>query len=177
MVTGTPENYSREDGDRASIALPNGQAELISNVGKINPKTIAVMETCGPMQVTTFEDDVAAILWSSYQGMRKTGFGDVITGKANPSGKTTDTWYKSVSNSGESDLTSIYDYDLFASEGKQGRTYMYFTGTPSYPFGYGLSYITFEYTYLKIEKNGSAPQNLMQMIPLRFRLMLLTPVP
>ena len=156
VVTGTPQDYSKEDGDRASIALPNGQAQLISNVGKINPKTIAVMETCGPMQVTTFEDDVAAILWSSYQGMRKTGFGDVITGKANPSGKTTDTWYKSVSNSGESDLTSIYDYDLFASEGKQGRTYMYFTGTPSYPFGYGLSYTTFEYTNLKIEKNGSA---------------------
>ena len=156
VVVGTPQDYSREDGDRASIVFNNGQAQLISNVGKINPKTIACMETCGPMQVTTFENDVAAILWSSYQGFRKTGFGDIITGKVNPSGKLADTWYKNVSNSGESDIPGVYDYDLLPSEGKQGRTYMYFTGTPSYPFGYGLSFTTFEYSNLKIEKNGSA---------------------
>jgi len=156
VVVGTPQDYSREDGDRASIVFNNGQDLLISNVGKINPNTIACMETCGPMQVTTFENDVAAILWSSYQGFRKTGFGDVITGKVNPSGKLADTWYKNVSNTGVSDIPSIYDYELFPSEGKQGRTYMYFTGTPSYPFGYGLSFTTFEYSNLKIEKNGSA---------------------
>ena len=155
VVVGTPQNYSREDGDRASTALNNGQDQLISNVGKINPRTIACMETCGPMQVTTFEDDVAAILWSSYEGFRKTGFGDVITGKVNPSGKIADTWYKNVSNTGESDIPDVYDYDLLPSEGKQGRTYMYFTGTPSYPFGYGLSFTTFGYSNLKIEKNGS----------------------
>jgi len=155
VVVGTPQEYSREDGDRSSIILPNGQAQLISNVGKINPKTIACMETCGPMQVSTFENDVAAILWSSYQGFRKTGFGDVITGKVNPSGKLADTWYKNVNNTGESDIPDVYDYDLLPSEGKQGRTYMYFTGTPQYPFGYGLSFTTFKYSNLKIEKNGS----------------------
>jgi beta-glucosidase len=155
VVTGTDNNYSKEDGDRTSIVFSNGQATLISNVGKLNPRTIAVMETCGPMQVTEFENDVAAILWSSYLGNRKVGFGDVITGKVNPSGKTTDTWYQNVSDTGVSDIPSIYDYDLMASEGKQGRTYMYFTGTPSYPFGYGLSYTTFEYSNLTV-KNGGA---------------------
>ncbi len=156
VVTGTDHDYSKEDGDRTSIVFSNGQATLISNVGKLNPKTIAVMETCGPMQVTQFENDVAAILWSSYLGNRKVGFGDVITGKVNPSGKTTDTWYKTVSDTGASDIPSIYDYDLLPSEGKQGRTYMYYTGTPSYPFGYGLSYTTFEYSNLTIKKGASA---------------------
>ena len=95
------------------------------------------------------------LFFVSYRGMRKTGFGDVITGKANPSGKTTDTWYKSVSNSGESDLTSIYDYDLFRFR-RQAGTYIYvLTGTPSYPLVMD-SATTFEYTNLKIEKNGSA---------------------
>lgn len=155
VVTGTAESYSREDGDRTSIVFSNGQANLISNVGKLNPRTIAVMETCGPMQVTQFEDDVAAILWSSYLGNRKVGFGDVITGKVNPSGKLTDTWYQNVSDSGESDIPSIYDYDLLPSEGKEGRTYMYFGGTPSYPFGYGLSFTTFEYSELTIKKGDS----------------------
>ncbi|QOX61927.1 DUF1349 domain-containing protein [Anoxybacterium hadale] len=154
VVAGTPESYSKEDGDRTSIVFNNGQATMISNVGKLNPKTIAVMETCGPMQVTQFENDVAAILWSSFLGNRKVGFGDVITGKVNPSGKTTDTWYKTVSDNGESDIPSIYDYDLYPSEGKQGRTYMYFTGTPSYPFGYGLSYTNFDYSNLTIN-NGA----------------------
>ena len=155
VVTGTDGNYSKEDGDRTSIVLSNGQATLISNVGKLNPRTVAVMETCGPMQVTQFEDDVAAILWSSFLGNRKVGFGDVITGKVNPSGKITDTWHQNVSDNGTSDVPSIYDYDLFPSEGKQGRTYMYFTGTPSYPFGYGLSYTTFEYSDLTIKKGSS----------------------
>ncbi len=156
VVTGTDNNYSKEDGDRTSTVFSNGQATLISNVGKLNPKTIAVMETCGPMQVTQFENDVAAILWSSFLGNRKVGFGDVIIGKVNPSGKITDTWYKNVSDTGESDIPSIYDYDLFPSEGKQGRTYMYYTGTPSYPFGYGLSYTTFDYSNLTIKKGDSA---------------------
>lgn len=156
VVTGTDNNYSKEDGDRTNIVFSNGQASLISNVGKLNPRTIAVMETCGPMQVTQFENDVAAILWSSYLGNRKVGFGDVITGKVNPSGKTTDTWYMNVSDTGVSDIPSIYDYDLLSSDGKQGRTYMYFTGTPSYPFGYGLSFTTFEYSGLTIKNKGLA---------------------
>lgn len=155
VVAGTDGNYSKEDGDRTSIVFSNGQATLISNVGKLNPRTIAVMETCGPMQVTEFENDVAAILWSSYLGNRKVGFGDVITGKVNPSGKTTDTWYRNVSDTGVSDIPSIYDYDLLPSEGKQGRTYMYYMGTPSYPFGFGLSYTTFEYSNLTIKNGGS----------------------
>lgn len=154
VVAGTPESYSKEDGDRTSTVFNNGQATMISNVGKLNPRTIAVMETCGPMQVTQFENDVAAILWSSFLGNRKVGFGDVITGKVNPSGKITDTWYKTVSDNGESDIPSIYDYDLYPSEGKQGRTYMYYTGTPSYPFGYGLSYTNFDYSNLKIKKGS-----------------------
>jgi beta-glucosidase len=155
VVTGTDGNYSKEDGDRASTVLQYNQDLLISNVGKLNPKTIAVMETCGPMQVTQFENDVAAILWSSFLGNRKVGFGDVITGKVNPSGKLTDTWYQNVSNTGVSDIPGILDYDLFPSEGKQGRTYMYFTGTPSYPFGYGLSYTTFGYSNLTIQNGAS----------------------
>jgi beta-glucosidase len=156
VVAGTNESYSKEDGDRTSTALSNGQDTLISNVGKLNPKTVAVMETAGPMQVTKFSDDVSAILWSSFLGNRKVGFGDVITGKVNPSGKTTDTWYQTVSDTGASDIPSILDYDLYPSEGKQGRTYMYYTGPSSYPFGYGLSFSTFAYSNLKIAKGATA---------------------
>ena len=162
VVTGTTSSYSQEDRDRASIVLPDEMENLIPTVGKLNPNTVVVMETCGPMRVKAWQDDVNAILWSSFGGQWKTGFGDVISGKVNPSGKTTDTWYQDVADEGESDVPPITDYELLPSEGKNGRTYMYYDGylntraakAPSYPFGYGLSYTTFAYSNLKIDKTA-----------------------
>lgn len=155
VVVGTNSSYSAEDRDRTTIILPNNQAELISQVGGLNENTIAVMETCGPMQVTAFEDDVAAILWSSFSGIRKVGFGNVISGAVNPSGKVTATWHQNVNDNGDSDIPSIYNYNLYATNGDSGRTYMYYEGEndPSYPFGYGMSYTTFEYSNLKLDES------------------------
>ncbi|MBR4132199.1 MAG: glycoside hydrolase family 3 C-terminal domain-containing protein, partial [Oscillospiraceae bacterium] len=152
VVTGTSNSYSAEGRDRSTIVLPNNQATLISNVGKMNPNTVAVMETCGPMQVTQFENDVKAILWSSFGGIRKgIGFGHVLTGVVNPSGHLTSTWHQN-----DSDIPGIRDYNLYATNGSHGRTYMYYDNTVpvSYPFGYGLSYTTFEYSNLKIDRTA-----------------------
>ncbi len=156
VVTGTSSGYSAEDRDRASIILPDNQENLINTVAAQNPNTVVVMETCGPMRVRTFQDNVKSILWSSFGGQWKNGFGDIIAGLANPSGKTTDTWYQDVSDTGESDVPPVTDYDMLPSEGKNGRTYMYYNGEkePSYPFGYGLSYTTFEYSDLTIDKTA-----------------------
>ena len=155
VVAGTDHSYSAEDRDRTTIILPNKQAELISQVGKLNQNTVAVLETCGPMQVDSFKDDVAAILWSSFGGVRKgVGFGGVLTGAVNPSGKLTATWHHDVDDKGESDIPPILDYDLYATNDSSGRTYMYYNGEKgvSYPFGYGLSYTDFTYSDLKVLK-------------------------
>ena len=65
-----------------------------------------------------------------------TAIADVLFGAYNPGGRTTTTWYRS-----ETDIpTAITDYDI-----REGTTYWYFTGTPLYPFGHGLSYSTFAY--------------------------------
>ena len=66
--------------------------------------------------------------------------GNVIAGKANPAGRLPLTFYQSVT-----DLPPFSEYSM------QGRTYRYFSGTPVYPFGYGLSYTTFEYGPLRVE--------------------------
>lgn len=134
-----------EDRDRSSLALPGLQGQLISQVSAANPNTVAVMETIGPQDVTSFEPTTAAILWSSFNGMRKgDALADVLLGKYNPSGRTPETWYRSVDQ-----MPSIYDYSLRPGADSNGRTYMYYTGDVSYPFGYGLSYSTFSYSHLR----------------------------
>ena len=64
---------------------------------------------------------------------------DVIFGDYNPAGRLPVTYYSSVDQ-----LPPFEDYDM------ENRTYRYFTGTPLYPFGYGLSYTTFSYSDLSL---------------------------
>ncbi len=137
-----------EDRDRTSLALPGQQGQLISQVGAVNPNTIAVMETIGPQDVTSFEPAIPAILWSSYNGMRKgESLADVLLGTYNPSGRTPETWYETVDQ-----IPSVYSYAL-RPVGPNGRTYMYYDGPASYPFGYGLSYTTFGFSHLRISNH------------------------
>lgn len=148
VVVGQGSGDSREDGDRTNLSLAAAQVELIKKVKAMNPKKLVlVMETYGPVQM---EDEIVnnadAILWSSFNGFRKgTGFGEAITGKTNPSGRTNATWLKDMIN----DTPGFFDYSLFPTKenGKEvgGRTYMYNVEETIYPFGYGLSYSDIEY--------------------------------
>jgi beta-glucosidase len=104
------------------------------------------METIGPQDVTSFEPSTPAILWSSYNGMRKgDALADVLLGTYNPSGRAPETWYRSVDQ-----IPSIYDYSLRPGAASHGRTYMYFDGPVSYPFGHGLSYTTFGFSNMHV---------------------------
>ena len=124
----------------------------------MNPNTIAVMETIGPQDVTGFEPTTPAILWSSYNGMRKgESLADVLLGTYNPSGRTPETWYQSVDQ-----IPSIYSYAL-RPVGPNGRTYMYYNGAVSYPFGYGLSYTTFRFSHLHISKRTPTADDTIQV--------------
>ena len=147
-----------EDRDRTSLALPGQQAQLISQVDAVNPDTIAVMETIGPQDVTSFEPATPAILWSSYNGMRKgESLADVLLGTYNPSGRTPETWYQKVDQ-----IPSVYSYAL-RPVGPNGRTYMYYDGPVSYPFGYGLSYTTFGFSHLRISNHRPTADDTIQV--------------
>ena len=144
VVVGQGSGDSREDGDRLDLALQQAQIDMLKAVKAKNPKKLVlVMETYGPVQmVSDLTDGVDAILWSGFNGFRKgTGFGEAITGKNNPSGRMNATWLKDMIN----DTPGFFDYSLFPSNGKGGRTYMYNVEQTIYPFGFGLSYSDFAY--------------------------------
>jgi len=77
----------------------------------------------------------------SYTGFWEAKMADILFGNANPSGRLPVTFYKSVD-----DLPSFDNYLM------EGRTYRFFKGDPLFPFGYGLSYTTFEYQSMGAEK-------------------------
>jgi len=137
-----PTTYEgREAVDRVNIALEPSQVTLAQTVAAANPmKTIVVLVSSFPISVTALESDpnVKAIVHIANSGQELgTAIADVLFGDYNPGGETVSTWYRT-----ETEIpTTVLDYDI-----RKGTTYWYFTGTPLYPFGHGLSYTTFAYS-------------------------------
>jgi beta-glucosidase len=132
-----------EGSDRRSLTLT--QEELIQKIYKANPKTVVVLISSAPYAINWTEANVPAILHTSHNGQEEgSAIADVLFGDYNPAGRLVHTWVSSVDQ-----LPPMMDYNI-----RHGRTYLYFNGKPLYPFGYGLSYTTFQYSRLRI----SAPR-------------------
>ncbi len=139
---------SDEGRDRFDIALPEVQDELIKAVLAANPRTAIVINTCCPVALSEESAKAPAILCSYFAGEQQgNAIADAIFGDYNPGGKLCSTWYRGVNQ-----LPNFHDYDL-----KHGRTYMYFSSEPLYPFGYGLSYSSFAYKNLHLDADRLAP--------------------
>jgi len=133
----------REGRDRESINLP--QEELIQKVYAANPKTIVVLVSSFPYAIEWTQRNVPAILHIAHASQEEgNAIADVLFGDYTPGGRLNQTWPSSLAQ-----LAPMDDYDI-----RHSRTYMYFKGEPLYPFGYGLSYTTFQYSKLKL---SSAP--------------------
>ena len=75
----------------------NAEAPSVSQVAAANPNTIVYLETLGEVDVTSFQQSVPALLWSSYNGQRKgASLADVLLGRTNPSGRLPFSWYADV---------------------------------------------------------------------------------
>ncbi len=150
---GTDWSTSGEGIDRGSLALPGAQAQLVSDVEAANPNTIVAMQTSGDVDVVSFASSAPAIVWSSFSGERQgLALADVLLGKYNPSGHLPFTWYQS-----EADLPPVTDYAIRPGPGSSGRTFMYYRGPISWPFGYGLSYTTFSLSSLRVTPTHPTP--------------------
>jgi len=124
----------REGRDREVITL--AQEQLIKQVYAVNPKTVVILVSSFPFAINWTQATVPAILHMSHSSQDEgAALAKVLFGDYNPGGRLVTTWPKSVEQ-----LPPMKDYDI-----RHGRTYMYFKGEPLYPFGYGLSYMTFSH--------------------------------
>ncbi len=124
--------------DRQSINLE--QEELVKQVYAVNPHTVVVLIASFPFAISWTQEHVPAILHMAHNSQEEgNALADALFGDYNPGGRLVTTWPMSLEQ-----LPPMMDYDL-----RHGRTYMYFKDKPLYPFGYGLSYTSFEYSHLK----------------------------
>jgi beta-glucosidase len=148
VVVGTDSSTGSEGNDRTSLAVPGAQASMISQIEAANPNTIVYLETMGDVDTSPFLSTTPALLWSSYNGQRQgAALADVLLGQADPSGHLPFTWYAN-----QNQLPPITDYTLQPTASTDGRTYMYFTGSVTWPFGYGLSYTDFRYSRVRVNR-------------------------
>jgi beta-glucosidase len=157
VFVGTDQTTGREESDRFAISLPGDQNQLIKAIAAVNPNTIVVIQGMGMVEVEQFKNNpnIGGIIFTGYNGQAQgTAMAKILFGEVNPGGKTSLTWYKSIS-----DLPDFNDYTLRGGAGKTGRTYMYFNKDVSYEFGYGLSYTTFAYSNFSISKSTITPND------------------
>jgi len=125
-------------GDRTHINLPKIQEDLLKDLHKTGKPVVLVNFSGSAMAMNWEDENLPAVVQAFYPGETTgTALTRLLFGEFNPSGRLPVTFYKS-----EKDIPDFSNYDM------QGRTYRYFKGTPLYPFGYGLSYTTFEYSNL-----------------------------
>ncbi|MCM1540689.1 MAG: glycoside hydrolase family 3 C-terminal domain-containing protein [Blautia sp.] len=121
---------SYASGDKADLLLPESQRKVLEAVTEIGKPVVLVNMTGSAMDLRYAHEHCAAVLQAWYPGARGGRvIADVLFGKISPSGKLPVTFYRDTE-----DLPAFTDYSM------RGRTYRYFTGTPLYPFGYGLTY-------------------------------------
>jgi len=129
-------------GDRDYITLPPHQIEYLKLLRSKAKKLIVVITGGSAISVPEIHEISDAIIYAWYPGeLGGKALGDIIFGKANPSGKLPVTFVKSIS-----DLPPYEDYNM------KGRTYRYLKTEPLYPFGFGLNYSDIKLGELSVDK-------------------------
>lgn len=151
-------------GDRNNLTLWHSGDDLIRNVSALNNQTIVVIHSVGPVVVDWYNNpNISAILWAGIPGEQSgNALVDVIYGDINPSGKSPFTW---VAN-----RTDLPDVMYEPNNGVLAPQIDYTEGvfidyravdkagiTPTFEFGFGLSYTTFQYSNLRVQKNNAPP--------------------
>ena len=155
LFIGLTEDYESEGFDRTHMKLPDAHIELVKAVSAVNKNIVVILSGGAPVEFDWDNDSVRAILNSYLGGQAGAGaVVDIVLGKVNPSGKLAETYPEKLEDNPSFNnfpgniatveyRESVYiGYRYYEKAGQSVR----------YPFGYGLSYTTFEYSGLYIDK-------------------------
>lgn len=159
LVVGLSQAQEKEGHDRISLFLPGHQWALISTVveAAAGRPVVLVILSGGPVDVSFANEDprIQSIIWAGYPGQAGgQAIADVIFGLVNPGGRLSQSWY--YENYTKTDMSNM-NMRPNATTGYLGRTYRFFTGTPIWEFGHGLSYSNFSYTLIAAPLSIVAP--------------------
>ena len=156
LTVGTGEMEESEARDRFTVKLRPQFIALVNAVSKYNKNIILVVEAGSAVDLTEVEEAASAILFTGFagDGMNE-AIANIICGKVNPSGKTTETFPYSIEDCYVTPDLQNYYYDDYTDGVFVGYKHFDKYDIPvRYEFGYGLSYSKFEYSNLEIEKSG-----------------------
>ena len=124
-------------GDKLTLDLPAAHIALLKDLRKKKKPVIVVVTAGSNIDISAIEPYADAIILAWYPGEQGgTALADIVFGKISPAGRLPVTFYQSLN-----DLPPYESYDM------KGRTYRYYNGKVQYPFGFGLSYTSFDYSW------------------------------
>ena len=157
MVLGEDGFQSGEGRSRTSIGIPGVQQELLEEVYKVNKNIVLVLMNGRPLNINWADKNIPSIV-EAWQLGTQTGnaVAQVLYGDYNPSGKLPMSFPRSVGQ-----IPIYYNYKNTGRPGPKKEIFWSHyndeVNTPLYPFGYGLSYTSFEYSNIKIDNKNLIP--------------------
>ncbi|WPP42896.1 glycoside hydrolase family 3 C-terminal domain-containing protein [Paenibacillus hunanensis] len=161
LFTGLPDRYESEGYDRTHLELPLNHKQLIKELAAVQPNLVVVLSNGSPVTMPWL-DQTSAVLEGYLGGQAGGGaVADLLFGEVNPSGKLPETFPVQLSDNpsflnfpGEGDRVE-YREGIFVG-------YRYYDTKqlePLFPFGYGLSYTSFEYSELQVDRTSMTDQD------------------
>ena len=139
LALGEPRDWTGEDSSRSDLDLPGRQMELFEAVAAAGRPIIVVLFNGRPLALPRVQEKAAAILEAWHPGVQGgNGVADVLFGDVDPAGRLTTTFPRGVGQ------VPVY-YNHFNTGRPELGKYADGSGEPLYPFGFGLTYTTFEY--------------------------------
>ena len=149
LCVGLNEEMEGEANDRDELALPEDQLKLIANVLNANKNTVIILNNGTPITMSEWIDEVPAVIEAFYPGQEGgNALADILFGDVNPSGHLPMTFPKERKDASDYGTypgkkeVAVYKEGIFVGY----RHFDKFNIEPLFPFGYGLSYTTFEYS-------------------------------
>ena len=165
LFLGLPDNFESEGYDRKHMNLPNCQNELVQKIIEVQKHVVVVLHN-GSAVLMPWKDQVEGIL-EVYLGGEAVGraVAEVLAGIKNPCGRLAETFPLRLEDTpcyltyGKGFDNADYQEGVFVG-------YRYYTSRKmktAFPFGYGLSYTTFEYSNLRVDKKEMTDQDMLQV--------------